>query len=825
MSSKIPCLIRPTNLKKPSTISSQIKTDINNLSDSKQKLNPAKSLKNENKENNLLRSKANSQSSMNFRVPRVAYLSDKVQSKNTKTEIKQSSKTVTKKVSSSSQVNLKNISKNTLIQNSSLSNQNIKSERDNVSKCLSIRQQSLIKERELRLEKTKLKLESAENKLSQELLLSELIESELKLQLEYLDENNSIYFKEIELIQEFEKTLKCEIINLENQISKMECNLYNLKDLDYIKSSIDDFKLQNVDIEQTIKLISKEILECEKSIEFYELEKDDGELIFQNLKVPFNKSIEYSLNLEKLLQNDKLLINQLQFRLHKLTKNPKFICRTYSSEIPQLSKVHISIPSCGKKTIAVDKTENKDIHQSISQKNRFVGNEVKLKIDIKKFQFSIGKETIRFDKIIEFDDTKRPSTLLLTDLSIIDKQISNIIDKIDEPQSSTCYQPKIHYKNNIIRRQSLIYSKIDSETEKNPFEMSSLNNCVEKSKYYLVDINEQKEVEMDILLLINDLFNNIKLVFSEKSDLHDKSKSNNSPISEISSIFITNVGSNSAASRQTFWGTNDARIVSICDGISEYNDRQGIKDRNKKIPGILHSIIYQIFQNINHSSLFNWKLSADVLIQKSTNIHEDIENKSNQVDFGTQQSFNCEKLLNFDGGLSGYISTEQNLSLENFALVNNHSKSNCNNILSGLNFRNTAIGKSKTISNCEYKSSEEFISQIYKEIETLSPNFLSSINAYRLKEELLSLSKESPNFHLIIILKIEAIISNSSISSNIVLTDFFIDEDGTADNNIVDYFSTVKGNPVNNQFMEIFSHLRKNSQTEPLIYTLVHSII
>ncbi|XP_665861.1 exonuclease SBCC [Cryptosporidium hominis TU502] len=480
MSSKVPCLIRPTNLKKPSTISREIKTDINNLSDSKQKLNPGKSLKNENKENNLLRSKSNSQSSMNFKVPRVAYLSDRVQSKNATTEIKQSSKTVTKKVSSSSQVNLKNISKNTLIQNSNLSKQNIKSERDNVSECLSIRQQNLIKERESRLEKTKLKLESVENKLSQELLLSELIESELKLQLEYLDENNSIYFKEIELIQEFEKTLKCEIINLEKQISKMECNLYNLKDLDYIKSSIDDFKLQNVDVEQTIKLISKEILECEKSIKFYELEKDDGELIFQNLKVPFNKSIEYSLNLEKLLQNDKLLINQLQFRLHKLTKNPKFVCRTYSSEIPQLSKVHISIPSCGKKTIAVDKIENKDIHQLISQKNRVVGNEVKLKIDIKKFEFSIGKETIRFDKIIEFDDTKRPSTLLLTDLSIIDKQISNIIDKIDEPQSSTCYQPKIHYKKNIIRRQSLIYSKIDSETEKNQFEISSLNNFVEK---------------------------------------------------------------------------------------------------------------------------------------------------------------------------------------------------------------------------------------------------------------------------------------------------------------------------------------------------------
>ncbi|KAK9171547.1 hypothetical protein CmeUKMEL1_03945 [Cryptosporidium meleagridis] len=825
MSSKIPSLIRPTNLKKPSTISSQIKTDINNLNDTQQKLNPTKYLKNENKENNLLRSKFNSQSSVNFRVPRVAYLSGKVQSKSSTTEIKQSSKTVTKKALSSNQVNRKNTSQEISIQNSSLSKQNIKSDRDHVSKCLSIRQQNLIKERESRLEKTKLKLELVENKLSQELLLSELIESELKLQLEYLDENNSIYFKEIELIREFEETLKCEIMDLENQISKIECNLSNLKNLDYIKSSIDDFKQQNIDIEQTNKLISKEILECEKSIKFYELEKDDGELIFQNLRVPFNKSIEHSLNLEKLLQNDKLLINQLQFRLHKLTKNPKFICRTYSSEIPQLSKVHISIPSCGKKTVAEDKFENNDTHQLIPRNNLVVENEVKLKIDIKKFQFSIGKETIKFDKIIEFDDTKRPSTLLMTDLSIIDKHISSIIGKIDEPQLNACYQPKIHYKNNIIRRQSLIYSKIDSEKEKNLFETNSLNNFVEKNKYYLVDINEQKEVEMDILLLINDLFNNIKLIFSDKSDFHDKPKSNNSPISEISPIFITNVGSNSAASRQTFWGTNDARIVSICDGISEYNHRQGTKDHIKKIPGILHSVIYQIYQNINHSSLFNWKLSADILMKKLTNIDESVENESSQLDFMTKQSFNREKLLNFDRGLSGYIYTEQNLSHENFAFTN-HSKNNCNYTPSGMNFRNATITKSRTISNCEYKSSEEFISQIYREIQTLSPNFLSSINAYRFKdEELLSLSKESPNSHLIIILKIEAIISNSSISSNIILTDFFIDEDGAVDNNIVDYFSAVKGNAVNNQFMEIFSHLRKNSQTEPLIYTLVHSII
>ncbi|KAH8582516.1 exonuclease SBCC [Cryptosporidium sp. chipmunk genotype I] len=828
MSSKIPSLIRPTNLRQPSTISSKTKSVINSLSDNMNRPNPAKSLKNENKENNSLSSRFNSQSSMNFRVPRVAYLSDKLQSRNSTTEIKHSPKIVAKKGSSSNQFNHSNTPKNISIQNTGTSSLKIKrTGRNDVNKCLGIRQQNLIKERELRLEKTKLKLEEIDSKHSQELLLSRLIDSELKLQLEYLDENNSKYLKEIEIINEFEKTLRCEIINLENKLNKIEYNLSSLRDFNNIKSLNDDFKLQNLNIEQTIKLISKEISECDKSIKFYELEMDDGELIVENLRVPFNKSVEYSLNLEKLLQSDKLIINQLQFRLHKFKKSPKFVCRTYSSEIPQTSKVHISIPSCKKKITTVEKIENENIYQFTSQKNEDFGNNLKLKVDIKKFQFSIGTETIRFDKIIEFDDTKRPSTLLLTNLSLIDQHISSIIEEIDEPQSQTSFQPKIHYKNNIIRRQSLLHSKIDSETKKkNPFNIDSLNNNYEKSTHYLIDINEQKEVEMDILLLINDLFNSVKLVFSEKSDLYDKSKRDNDPIFEISPIFITNVGSNSTASRQTFWGTNNGRIVSISDGISEYNDIQGIEGHIKKIPGILHSVIFQIYQNINNSSLFNWKFSANILMQKSINTHKNIENDSSQVDLRAQKPFESEKLLKFDGGLTGCIaSTEQNLCSENFAIGNN-TKSNSSNILSGMFSHKKTIYKSATITNCEHKSSEEFISQIYREIQTLSPNFLGSINAYNLKEEeFINLSKESPSFHLIIILKLEAITSNSSISSNIVLTDFFIDEDGAADNNIADYISIVKGNPANNQFMDILCQLRMNAQAEPLIYTLIHSII
>ncbi|OII74157.1 uncharacterized protein cubi_02959 [Cryptosporidium ubiquitum] len=831
MSSKIPSLIRPTNLRKPSAISNQINSGTNGfLSEAKHSLNKEKNLKNENKENYLLTSKLNSQATISFKVPRVAYLSDRSQNNISSTGIKYSSKIIARRESSDNQCNRNNKSQNILNQNIGKSKPSVKRNDRNDIKYLSIRQQNLIRERELRLENTKLKLEEIDNKHDQELLFSGLIESELKLQLEYLDENNYRYMEEIKTIQEFEKTLICEIANLENQFNEMEFAFSNLRDINTIKSLNDNFKLQNLDIEQTIQLLHREISECDNSIKFYELEGDDGELIVKNLRVPFNKSIEYALNLEKLLQNDKLLINQLQFRLHKLTKSPKFICRTYSSEIPQLSKVHISIPPCeNKNTISYSFEENNNFKQFTTQKDeKYIGKDsLKLDIDIGKSQFSIGKEIIRFDKIIEFDDTKRPSSLLLTDLSKIDQQISDIIEKIDEPQTNMVFQPKINNTNNIIRRQSLLHSKMDFELKKNSsFNIDSPNNIDEKSTYYLVDINEQKEVEMDILLLINDFFNSIKLIFSEKNDLNDKSKRNTSHSFEVPSIFIANIGSNSTASRQTFWGTNNGRLVLINDGISEYTERYKIKNLDNKIPGILHSVIYQIYQNINHSSLFNWKLSATILMQKSIYKSENVENDFNHVDSRIKQLCNNGKPLVFNGGLTGYVNPEQKCFSDSFTPFNYHLRSNNNNDSSREIHCSDPIYKSETITNCEFKHSDDFISQIYKEIQALSPNFLGSINAYFLnEEELANLSEEHPVFHCIIILKIEAITLNSSISSNIVLTDFCIDENGAADNNIVDYLSIVKGNRVNNKFMDNIFQLRINHQTEPLIYTLVHSNI
>lgn len=828
MSSKIPSLIRPTNLRKPSAISNQIKSGAKyHPNDTSKDPNIVKPSKSEEKENYSLSGKFSSEYPKNIRVPRVAYLSGRPQSKNSAAIIDHSSKVFSKKDISNSTYNIKT-PQNNLSQKVGVSRPNVKTER-NIDKGLSIRQQKLIKERELRLENTNLRLEKADDKYSQELLLSRVIESELKLQLEYLDESNSRYMEEMKTIQEFEDELKCEIYHLESQLKKIESALSNLKNIKNIRVSNNDFKIQNLDIEQTIQLISEEISDCENSIKCYEFEGGDGELMIENLRIPFNNSVEFALNLERLLQNDKLLINQLQFRLHKLTRCPKFVCRTYSTEIPHLSKVHISIPSCERKVTHFDSefrvgnTKRPDFKKN---GRNVVNNEFKLEVDIRKAQFSIGVETIKLDKIIEFDETKRPSTLLLTDLSRIDKHISDIImEKVGDTPKRTGIQTK-NNKNNIMRRQSLLHSKIEFEANQNSSHIYSKNNADERNTYYLVDINEQKEVEMDILLLINDFFNCIKLVFVEKGDFIEQSKASDDSYHEIPPIFITNIGPNSTASRQTFWGTNDGRIVLTNDGTSGDTNYHSTKCNNKKIPGILHSVIHQIYQNINNSSLFDWKFSAKVLIQDPMISYRDDKGNIGQVDFRTQQTYNLEKPYVYNRGLIGYVSSqEQRLCLgrfdQSYSLESDVSYGESRTVSNkGL------IYKSNTITSCDFGSSEEFISQMYKEIQLLSPNLLGSINAYCLNEEtLINTPNEYTSSHIIIILNIEAITSNSSISSNIVLTDLFIDDNGTADRTIIDYLSIINGKPHNNIFMDKIAQLKVNCKADPLIYTLIHSVI
>lgn len=822
MSSKIPSLIRPTNLRKPSEISNQIKTGAKyHPNDNLKGSNIVKLSKNDDKENYYLSSKFTPEGSKNNRVPRVAYLSGRPQNNNSATGINHTSKVIPKKDISNNIYNIKP-SQNNLSRKVGVSRPNVKTERI-IDKGLSIRQQKLIKERESRLENTNLRLEKADDNYSQELLLSRVIESELKLQLEYLDESNARYLEEIKTILELENELNCEIFTLENQLNVMESTLSNLKNIKNIRASTNDFKIQNLDIEQTIQLISEEISDCENSIKCYEFEGDDGELMIEKLRIPFNNSIELALNLEKLLQNDKLLINQLQFRLHKLTRSPKFVCRTYSTEIPQLSKVHIYIPSC-ERIANVDNELGENTGKLYSQKNEInVGSaELKLEVDIRKSQFSIGMKTVKFDKIIEFDETKRPSTLLLTDLSRIDKHISNIImQKIDDIPKRTGIQAK-NNKNNIIRRQSLLHSKMEFEANQNGSHIDSKDNTNERNTYYLVDINEQKEVEMDILLLINDFFNCIKLVFVEKSDSHDQSKASDDSYYEIPPIFITNIGPNSTASRQTFWGTNDGRIVLINDGTRGKTDNHLTGYYNKKIPGILHSVIHQIYQNINSSSLFDWKFSANILIQDSKIGHRDVGGIC-QVDFRAQQAYNQEIIHVSNRGLAGYVfSPGRNLCLDRF-YPSHSSESNYGYDRSMPSSGEGVIYESNTISNRDFGSSEEFISQLYREIQLISPNLLSSINAYCLKETQINIPVQHPGSHIIIILKIEAIASNSSISSNIVLTDLFIDDNGTADYAIIDYLSIISGNSHNNMLMDRISQLKTNCKVDPLIYTLIHS--
>ncbi|KAJ1610705.1 putative coiled coil-containing protein [Cryptosporidium canis] len=809
MSSKIPSLIRPTNLKKPWSASSQMRPDNRQcIGENSKGPNPVKYSKNENKENYNFSGKSNSNDSKNIRLPRVAYLSGKPMNKHSVDGTSHPPKPIAKKST------LNNSS-----QKASVSKSNFNKIETINGKSLSIRQQRLIKERETRLEDTKLRLKKADYDYSQELLLSRVIDSELKLQLEYLDENNSRYLKEIKEMQDLEGMLECEILSLENQLNAMESALSDLKNIRNIKSSIQDFKIQNLDFDKTIQLISKEISDCEHSIKSYEFEGDNGKLIIENLKIPFNDSVEHALSLEKLLHNDKLLINQLQFRLHKLTRDPKFVCRTYSTEIPHLSKVNISIPSCNGPDI-VDNILKEDI-QRPNIKNQIKGwCKLRLDVDTINARFSIGTETVKFDKIIEFDETKRPSTLLITDLSRMYEKISHIImegtenipKKIDIGPTN---------KHNIIRRQSLLHSKIEYDVDHNGVNSHSKNNTDDRNSYYLVDINEQKEVEIDVLLLINDLFNSIKLVFVEKGDSSDNSKTIGCSHHELPPIFIANIGQNSTASRQTFWGTNNARILFVNDGTYDSMVHKQIENFNKKIPGILHSVIYQIYQNMNNSSLFDWKLEATITLQDPIISYTDTNDGMCDIDFREKAS--NKKDIRTPDVFNNYIFSERGKYYNKFH-PDDHGMDEYHDILR-ITPNERKVQRSNTIKNCEFKRSEDFISQIYAEIQHLSPNLLGSINAYCLSEETLpNISDEFQGSHIIIILKIEAITPNSSISSNIVLTDLFVDDNGAVDDTIVDYLSFIKGSHPSGKLIDEILQLKSNSKADPLVYTLVHSI-
>ncbi|KAF7459106.1 exonuclease SBCC [Cryptosporidium felis] len=826
--SKIPVLIRPTNLKKPSstTLNSNLK-DENPINTAH--YTPASSILNATDTNTTrsLSSKNNPIEKRNQKIPRVAYLQQKSKTKSSSIQSEYSQLDTVNKYSKRT---VKTVANNCVkrLDSSNTENRNLNTRNtfgNCLNKSLNIRQQKLISERELRLEKTKLKLEETKVKYNQEKMLSEVIESELKLNLEYLEDHNLKYSKEVEAINQFEKQLKVKASELDYQINNLKSILSEMLNINSIFENSTELKQRIMDTERTIKLTTDEITETEKSIKFYELENND-KINVESLKVPFNRTIEYALSLENLLQNDKLSVSQLQFKLHKFTKKPRFVCRIFSPEIPQSSKIYITLPFSegeaypnGHMNLNGERRmETEPCSLQINSIYKKSNGAKYLKVDSKNMQFSIGEKIIQLDKLIDFDETKRPSTLLLTDISKISSYISNIMECNNCITGNKISQSN---KDTIIRRQSLLHSRIEIEaSQENKLKDSdAFKNSKEPPAHYIVDIDEQKEVEIDVLLMINDLFNNIKLELSERHDSLERSKSHefNADLS-LSSIYITNIGPNCAASRQTFWGTNSGRVLSLCDGISKYSEFSKVVDESKKqIPGILHSIVHQIYQNINNSSLFSWRLSAKIIMQTPFHNSEESKTYNNTIK-------DPEKKTVFSGGLGGYYS-----SFENSSVCMNAGSLESLPVLTRFNeipdmVDADSMYSSEIIYSEDFKNSDEFITEVYREIQKLSSSYLGSVNAYNFTKSMqIHGDRELQSCHIIIDLSLEALTGSYSISSKIVLADLFIEDDGSSDLCIFDYFSLVDGKSVENSFINNMSGINTEGAIKPLIYTIIHS--
>ncbi|KAH8741053.1 hypothetical protein FG386_001605 [Cryptosporidium ryanae] len=692
---------------------------------------------------------------------------------------------------------------------------------------LSFRQKSLINERESRLEKSKLRLKKLEDEFSQLELSFKTSESELKLQLEYLEEENQKCIQEKIILQKFENELKIEIKELEDQLDRIDSFFRKHKcEIDTFRNLNNELTQKISEIEETIKLLSKEVFESEKSISLYEVSHLSRSVISENFDMPFNDSVKFALKLEKLLQNDKMTLNQLQFKLHKFKNEPRFVLRNYLAEIPQTSKIFIFIPSPERNSIEsniedISKQEN-DTHCGVDKNNLYLEKtEANIKngffIDVEKKQIIIdNKYVFEIDKVIEFDETKRPSSLLLTDLSIIQRYLSNIIEERNIENTYLYNYSRNDNKNIFLKRQSLLCNRIEIESPKTNIYNSKCTKTTERNDFYEIDITEQKEVEIDVLLLVNDTFNNIKLGLDDKMVFNNKEGNrSNKIVSSISPICFVNIGMDNTASRKTFWGTNRSRCVFIND-FQDNKTKVHEKDGHNKIktPGILHSVIHQICQNINNSSLIEWDLSSNIIIQKP-----DYQNYSKEKSIEKQKEV-TEKHFEFPGGLKGYLPLLCN--------VNSFDSSNENEIYNidppRFNYKISNVSYSKEIKFEKNSTPKEFISEIYKVIEAFSPNFLYIIDAY---DHCIGEKKQQGNinkdFHVIIDLKLEANTGNFSVNSNIVLVDLFIDTDCGVDKYVESYFQYVKGMQVNDNFIQHLQLGDSENKNKPLIYTLVHS--
>ncbi|KAH7650428.1 hypothetical protein FG379_003500 [Cryptosporidium bovis] len=703
-----------------------------------------------------------------------------------------------------------------------------KQEHLNIIQNLSFRQKSLISERESKLEKSKLKLKKVEEECNQLELSFKTSKSELKLQLEYLEEENQKCIKEKTMIQKFEEESKLEMEKLEHQLGRIELLLNKYRnEIDSFRDLNNELTQKISETEETIKLLSKEVLESEKSIKLYEYGNINHSEISKSLGFPFNNSVEFALKLEKLLNNDKITLNQLEFKLHKFKNKPRFVLRNYLVEIPQTSRMFIFIPSPERNSVVggISDISEKENGTNI-ENNHLYGvrtdecNTSGFCINTEKKQIIIGDRYVfEIDKVIEFDETKRPSSLLLTDLSKIQSYLSNIIEGKNIESNCLNNYSRNKNKNIFLKRQSLLCSRTEIESPQIDTAYDEHMKIMDRDNFYEVDITEQKEVEMDILLLVNDLFNSIKLGLDDKIALSNRQNNQyDKSDSFVSPICFANIGMSNTASRKTFWGSNKSRCVFTNELQDSETRRCGSSEFSKiKTPGILHSVIHQIYQNINNSSLINWNLSSNILIQEP----EPEKSHSNEEKSPRSPKEAVEEHFEFPGGLKGYLP-----SLDKVRCFMNSDEDFDHYMDPGQhNYKINNVVYSREVHFIKNSTPRDFISEIYNEIKAYSPSFLHSIDAYDFCiGEKVQQENVSKDLHIIIDLKLEANTGDFSVNSSIMLVDLFVDRNSGIDKYVGNYFHYVKGVQINDNFIQHL-HRANSNKNKPLIYTLVHSNI
>ncbi|OII77250.1 hypothetical protein cand_019600 [Cryptosporidium andersoni] len=747
---------------------------------------------------------------------------------------------------------------------------------------LSIRQKNLIREREEKLSRSKKLLEEREHSYKEELMLVKTMNSELLLAEENFQEQKKILKEErLKLEKQRQQYSEYEIESM-NEIEKKLAIIQSLEEgLHKTKISNKEFSDKIEEIKHEIKFLNSEILACEKSIQLCKLDNKGGGKLVDKLKYPFKKSIKYTLELEKSFLNDKLIINQLQYRIHKYKKQPRYVCRIYSQEIPTTAKIFISIPNAPNEIDSEIKEDVKFIDSSEEQILErkfpyFTYSEQDQCINISNRDISIN-----IDKVVNFDETSRPTSLLMTDLDTIQDLLTNTIEgfhlnddetlnmDIGLSQEEFPFVQERKTKSSMLRRQSLLHTTAlnnldEFEHSKDKIEILkleipnqnygiNLNSKENINQLYCIDLNEQKDIEMDILLMVNDIFNSIRLNLGDKSYI---TKDTNQTKIDVESICFINIGGNNTASRLTFWGKKESRCISNMSNKSNSKNFllfNNCPDNSIEMPGILHSVIHQLFQNMKSISFIKWELQLDLGIQPIINYKLDISSEIFTTDDNSQdalllnnyirshQSNNIlqetkhSSPIKFPGGLSGHTHLEHIYNKLDECDINSESDEYSRE-------EKTFFLKLSTRS---FDNPDELLNYIYDSINKLDFNYLAELDvasgsiSNSKKESHINCNILSSNsiedgcnsaikksLHIVLNFKLIATLKDKELRVNFTMLDLSTSDQDEIDNDIQSILDLLNGRYSKSSITNFISDLfiQEGQFQLPLTYVLFHSL-